>query len=208
MTKPAPPSEILSALQAALPDFIHPDDPMGPSLLQSHETHEVFSLGLGATAKDMMDLPQSATSVGWRFIGADPTSDIGCQVRPSKANGKTGPRLMGLARTPEAQIILSRMRQLDEHMRKPYNDPPPGWPKPMPNCDFQLRALRIPGLFIEAVWLYNKDNPKDDHIVPLAGFPEKAGLVLMQAYPVDKFFDQARQAAKDRIKNLPDEDKP
>jgi hypothetical protein len=188
LTKPAPPPEIMSALSTGLKDFVEPNDPLAG--LPYHEAHEVFSLGLDKAKVDAVDL-KTATSTGWRFMASGAGADLGCHVGRT---GGTGPKFMGVTRTPEIHVLLHRLRQVDEHMRKP----PGEYLEKQHDQDYELRALRIPGLLIEAFWLHCPRDPEHDHVVPHAGFLENVGLVPIKAYPAKEFFDKVREAAKRR----------
>jgi hypothetical protein len=197
VNKPAPPPQILAALKTGLSDFLQPSDPHAAFASQYHEAHEVFSLGLNQVKpeeeEENTDLRTKAKSVGWRFLAGGAKSDLGCQV------GGTGPKLMGLTRTPEIHVILHRLRQMDDHIANPSGN----W-----NFrhleDYEMRALRIPGLLLEALWLHCPRDPQHDRVIPIAGFVANTEgqatwtLELMRPYLVNDFLNALKEAAAAR----------
>jgi hypothetical protein len=189
LTKPAPPKQVTSALNTSLGDFLDPNDPSTTALLQYSEAHEVYTIGLDQIQAGNPDLNTMATSVGWRFLAAG-GSNAGCHVSAS------GPKLSGLASAPEIRTIAQRLAQIDDLAAKPTG----AWAT-IPPGDYELRALRIPGLLMEAVWLHSPNAPQNDQVVPLAGFQGLATwqLDLLQPIPAYHFFAQIQSAAAARL---------
>ena len=182
----------MQALHSGLEKFIDPTDPLAARLLQEHETHEVFTLGLQHIG-DLKDQVANHKSIGWRFLAAHPASDLACHV------GGPGPRVTGLARGPQVRSILNYIAYLDTLVRLSPEC------KPVWEGEYQLRVLRIPALFVEALWLSSPIDPTADLIIPCAGFVESAKpnaaykLQMMQPYPAKVFFDSVRAAANYRL---------
>jgi hypothetical protein len=195
LSKPSPPTQVVSALTTSLPDFIDPNHPAATALLQNYEAHEVYTVGLDEIQNfsSTTNLNTMATSVGWRFVATGTTGNLGCHVSGS------GPKLSGLASTPEIHTVAQRLAQIDDLAARPSGN----W-RDVPDGDYELRALRIPGLLMEAMWLHCPSNPGQDHIVPIAGIqgPTTWEYELLQPVAVNGpngFFASLQSAAKARL---------
>ena len=202
LSKPAPSPELMSALRTGLPDFLEPGDQLAASLFQRYETHQVFTLGLQQfPIAKAADLLTEAKPVGWRFMAAGATSGLACHVAGTdpKSAGKN-PKVMGMAHSKEIGVMLDLLHRLDEHVQRPAQD----WP-PLEE-EYEVRALRIPGLLLEALWLHCLKDPEKDYVVPFAGFIESAvdptaevKPELMKLYLAKDFFPMLNAAAERKL---------
>lgn len=190
------PEECLSAMLAGLDNFFDPGDKLAASLPQNHEALPVYSLGLKEfPAKPANKLPKLKL-VGWRFVGTGPASKLGCHV------GMNPIRLIGVARANDLTYLVDCFRQVKE-LR--------GAPEELSGQNYELRALRIPGLLIEAFWVYCSDRKHADYVVPFGGIfggtipgeapgnPVKWTLEPMRFYSAEKFFETVGKAAQRKL---------
>jgi hypothetical protein len=189
--------EYVSALSAGLVNFFDPGDKLAASLPQHHEALPVYSLGLKEFPPEAAEKLPELRQVGWRFIGTGPASGLGCHV------GGEPVRLTGVARAQEIAYLLDCFRQLKE-LR--------GAPDGLSEQEYELRSLRIPGLLIEAFWVYCAGDEYKDYIVPIAGIlagsiaseagrdPIKWNLKPMQFYSAKAFFREVREPARRKLR--------
>jgi hypothetical protein len=187
LIKPIAPTEYVCAMRTGLAQFVDPDDTSAALLLQNHEAYEVYSLNLVEFAKHK-DLGKAATSVGWRFLTADPTGDMGCHV-----GGSGRPQIIAVARTPDVHVAFHRLREMEDLIQRRTSS---RWVTAAKQPYFELRGLRIPSLLIEGVWLHRpRRNGLDasDFLVPCLGFTKAEGadwrreLELLEPYSPDDF---------------------
>jgi hypothetical protein len=67
------------------------------------------------------------------------------------------------------------------------------------NRSYDPRVLRIPALYVTAIWL-KSDEPKEDFVVPVA--PAIPALVAGQFYPVPEFENIVRKTASEKKTTL------
>ncbi|UGT43846.1 hypothetical protein LTV02_10850 [Nocardia yamanashiensis] len=113
--------------------------------------HEVFTMGLDDLAAGAgLD---RAESVGWRYLVSDGNQVIASAETAPAADGSQevsqfteGPFVLG---TDKAVKVVRKLPQLEKK-------------------GYELRLLRIPALYVMALWLH---SPSDDLLVPLEPSP-------------------------------------
>lgn len=199
LVKPVPPVEYVCAMQSGLAEFTDPDDTAADLLRRNHVAYEVYTLNLQKFLTPE-DLETASTSVGWRFLTADPAGDMACHI-PKSAS----PQILGVARTRDVHVALHRLRELEQRAVAKLTA---RWRR-VPEQDFELRGLRIPSMLIEGVWLHrSKQHPRDmdtDFLVPCLGFLNATGegwsweLESLEPYSPKEFLDQTRDARTKRL---------
>lgn len=207
--------ECLPALHTGLDDFFDSGDKPAASLPQNHEVLPVYSLGLDKFADEPQRTLRGLNQVGWRFIGTGPASSLGCHIGRTKnlSLGTEHLSFIGAARNQDIANLLDWFHQVVK-----------GAAQKLDKEKYEVRALRIPGLLIEAFWVYcpNSDN---DYVVPIAGsisgsiprpYPKAAGpnqpdrnlpddksinwnLKPMQLYSAEEFFRAVGEAARYKL---------
>lgn len=199
LVKPVPPVEYVFAMQSGLAEFTDPDDTAAALLRRNHVAYEVYTLNLQKFLKPE-DLEIASTSLGWRFMTADPAGDMACHMPKSASL-----RILGVARTRDVHVALHRLRELEQRAIRKLTA---RWQR-VPEHDFELRGLRIPSMLIEGVWLHRpKQHPRDmdtDFLVPCLGFVNARGegwsweLESLEPYSPKEFLDKIRDACKKRL---------
>jgi len=136
---------------------------------------QVYVLDLKDVGKKSL---KNAQAVGWRYIvmhedqpvaAAEVDAGGGSKVQFSHFN--TGPFVEETARA------IIQAEGLDEVAKK----------------DYEARILRIPALYVMALWLH---SDKDDIIIPMP--PTNDSLDAKKAYSAKEFFASLAPAAKER----------
>ena len=137
--------------------------------------HPVFDLGLDQVlGEKTLD---DASRRGWRYLVMQgPTAIAAAEVAPDASGGETVSAVNRGAFVAATLIELRRAEQLQS----------------VQHGSFELRLLRIPALYIVALWL--KDTPGDgDLLIPLEPVPNY--LQRGQKYPAQQFLELAQRAA-------------
>ena len=164
---------------------------------EPHAVHQVYSLGLRDIAEGK-DLFQSARRRGWRFLaGGYPSVGVGggCHVTDELADVPW--KVLGTLEAREIVELLENTKKLNE------------LPEVTRNASniFEVRVLRIPGLYLEGFWLRQTHGRGGDLMVPygllLEGddvkLPERKRLRRMKALPMDTFLSTIRPSAQKRL---------
>src|SRR5579871_5474196 len=160
LIKPVPPKRVVQAFKSGLADFIDPDDGLRGVFLDAHparhDAHHVYSLGVGDINEDGT-MKKQPRPVGWRFFAADEASNLAGACHIGESLG-VAPRVTGLSRATKLADVFTLSHQferLDEVLQKERS-----------GKDYDLLALRIPGL-LEAFWLKSRSSsPAEDLVVP------------------------------------------
>ncbi|WP_166296794.1 hypothetical protein [Bradyrhizobium sp. 2S1] len=178
---PSPPPQATEAVQSIFRDAHHralrsPALSKAAGPLQAVEPLQVFTLGLDdlLAKKDL----QAAKSTGWIFLVHD-----GNQTLASAEAVPTG--------TGDEQVLsaLNEGRAVGstaEAIRTVR-----GLPE-VSKDDFELRLLRVPALYVTALWLH-KTAGTGDLVVPLA--PSPVDAQIGQAAPASQLIDELRYKA-------------
>lgn len=139
--------------------------------------HPVFDLGLDQVLASV-DLTQARSS-GWRYLVMQGPSAIAAAEVTTDAVGQA----LSVSSVNRGPFVEATHAGIREAERLP----------PVQSGSFELRLLRIPALYIAALWL--KDIADDaDTIIPLAPAPNY--LTPGQTYSVQAFLELARRAAQ------------
>jgi hypothetical protein len=178
---PSPPQQATEAVQSIFRDAHHralrsPALSKAAGPLQAVEPLQVFTLGLDdlLAKKDL----QAAKSTGWLFLVHD-----GNQTLASAEAVPTG--------TGDEQVLsaLNEGRAVGstaEAIRTVR-----GLPE-VSKDDFELRLLRVPALYVTALWLH-KTAGTGDLVVPLA--PSPVDAQIGKAAPASQLIDELRYKA-------------
>lgn len=183
-------------LRPSLEAFVGPNHPL-MALLDincpgPHAAHRVYTLGL----RDIVDgkrVDDSLNHTSWRFLagGHKNVSTAGSfQTTPDLS------KVTGVLESPEIAGILNNIQQLNDlpQVKEPFNNM------------YELRVLRIPGIYIEAFWLKCMKGPPGDWLVPYGVFLHADGthlklpgglkLTRMGPIPADILLDKIQPLAK------------
>ncbi len=143
---------------------------------------EVYFLGLDALAgaKPLA----AATHVGWRYLVVE--GDRAVEAAES-TTGDGGPlRFSLVSRGPQVQGFVDAI-----HVAEALADAEPG-------PEWVLRCLRIPALYVDAVWLADPHGRRtQDRLIPIA--PVFPPLVANHVYTPAEFFRTLLPSAKKRL---------
>lgn len=171
--RPVPPGNVTGALVPGLREFAPAGDPVLSLPPEAWAPVKVFTLGivdvLGESAL------ASAKPAGWRFFAADGSAAVDI-VEPADGGR---PRMISLLHDPtistaiEAIGTIEGMAQWEGH-------------------DYELRLLRIPGILVEAVWLFSAEEP--DWLLPI--LRRAKALKTLWPYTVDEYFKICQSASE------------
>ena len=203
LTLPKPSSSWLANLKVNLTDFAGRDDPLlhvvemacpGPST-----SHRVYVLGLQEIAAG--GGVEKARSLGWRFLaGGHPGEHqaVGCQTTDDQIAGLPA-KVIATSRTQSIADLLNDFTQLVE-LRQLKADP---------NHTYELRVLRVAGLYLEAFWLKAPPGAQNDWIVPYGllwddkreyiKLPGGVRLNRMEAIRAANFVGKIKDCAQKRL---------
>ena len=183
-----PPAGALRALDV-VPNLIHPNDrPLSGAIADiqnrplDHNPHPIQTLNLSDIVNSS-DLAR-ARHIGWRFVVS--TSDgrqisTGVQSDPSNTDHSFGQLNQGPFVAATEQVLNSLQ-----------NDPL------IQQGNYTFSVLRIPALYVMALWLHDQDG-KEDRIVPIPPVPP--ALTAGTLYTVGAFLDALRDPARQRLSN-------
>lgn len=175
----SPPSEALNSLQNGLGQIrtmpgAAPARGFAAALSDGHEPHwdeglphQAYNLGLDAINSGQG--LAAAQPVGWRFLLGQPSQDPTVAAEVSHASGQH--EFAGLNRGPFVAQTLSAMKkaELDSEVR---------------DGDFEPRLLRVPALYVVALWLKERTTGKDI-LIPLD--PAPPSLTPGRHYTANEF---------------------
>lgn len=176
LTISTPPQESLNALEAASSQFSSVIDISGALHSGSPETtlpHQVFTIGLTDLANgSRLD---NAVLVGWRFL----LGNVAAEVNAPSYNSEG----VSLNEGPFVQQTADLVARASASRR-------------VENGTYELAVLRIPGIYVMALWL-KSGNSKDDIFIPMK--PTLEELEPGREYGVDEFTSILVNAAQARL---------
>jgi hypothetical protein len=205
LTAPTPSDGWMQKLRTSLTDFAAPDGPFTAALYDEngpgrHACHCVYSVGL-QTVKGLKKLDGINKPFCWRFFadGQKTSPMAACCFATHELNEPDGlpAKVIATLQGPEVADVLASAEQLN-HLSQVSD----------PNCQYELRVLRIPGLCVEAFWLKSLSAERGDLIVPYGLCLDGKNSIKLfsgerldknQAYPVDKFLKIIGDAAVKRL---------
>jgi hypothetical protein len=121
-----------------------------------HAAHEVYSIPIRTIAEGDAEILHSfSRPTCWRFIAAghdgEPVASA-CIVTHEKHG--LAPKVIAAMRNPEMAKILEHLKQVN-HLTEVAEHP---------DHHYQIRALRIPELYVECVWLKSLGDHRDRFI--------------------------------------------
>jgi hypothetical protein len=145
--------------------------------------HDVYTVGLDALAAG--GGLEAAEPVGRRVLlmrGADPvaTAELDDPEGAGGLSANEGPFAEATARA------ISRVES---------------WPE-VADGDYELRVLRLPALYLMALWLKDESGDRD-LVVPLD--PAPAGIEAGRGYDADELLAELRERARSRLEDADDE---
>jgi hypothetical protein len=145
--------------------------------------HDVYTVGLDALAAG--GGLEAAEPVGRRVLlmrGADPvaTAELDDPEGPGGLSANEGPFAEATARA------ISRVES---------------WPE-VADGDYELRVLRLPALYLMALWLKDESGDRD-LVVPLD--PAPAGIEAGRGYDAGELLGELRERARSRLEDADDE---
>ncbi len=174
-----PPSEAVNSLQGGLGQMraapgAAPAGAFDAAFSSGHESHwddglphQAFNLGLDAVqAGRGVD---AAQAVGWRFLLGQPAEHPTVAAEVADAGGQH--EFSGLNRGPFVGQTLSAMKQAEQV-------------EEVKNGDYEPRLLRVPALYVVALWLKERTTGKDI-VIPLD--PAPPNLTPGRHYTADEF---------------------
>lgn len=143
-----------------------------------HCPHQVFTV----TVKDVVkskDLSK-AKAVGWRYLvaGGSGQESLAAEVYHDKAGKKH--EFAEVNQGPFVKGTFSAVKKLEKQVKGNYT----------------VSLLRVPGLFVEAIWLKGKKK-SDDLVVPIP--PTHHDLKAGKRYSVAEFVEALTAAGKERL---------
>jgi len=175
---PAPAARIRQAVVIGVDNFIKPNDPLRDSLKNPKDGLQVFSMGLKSIAAGA-DI-DAAKPVGWRFMvrsGEDAAAALVLNTL-----GDVSPRMSSLSRGPEVAKAIDVKSQLEKLVQTQ-------------DQSYEIRVLRVPGVFVEAYWLQPKVGA--GWVIPFISVTP--GFDVGQAYRPRQFLDTIRPLAEKRL---------
>lgn len=142
--------------------------------------HEMRHVGLDALAEHRgLD---DSEPIGWRYlVEAGGVAVAGAEVATDAAGGAVS--FAQLNEGPFVQATADALRDLDERPE-------------VADGDYEARLVRIPALYVMALWLEDLDGD-DDLVLPLAPAPEY--LDTDRVYPAQEFLDALAEPARERL---------
>jgi hypothetical protein len=173
----------MSAVAAGVANFIDPDDPRGRALVNAPIGLRVFTLAID-DLKDLVTLAWEAQEeqgknvlkpAGWRVLSSTPSGQVVAAdvVKPAAAPS----RISSVSFDPRLRKVMQQIKDLETLAA-------------VKQQDYELMIVKVPGILLEAFWLKSRTGA-GDLLVPVLTRSEE--LKVMEAYPVDRFLDIARQ---------------
>jgi hypothetical protein len=169
ISKPEPPDQASSLVQARI----------------KHQTqaHKVYVLGLQELVANAV--PGEQYQVGWRFV-TDIAPDMAIAGDVTQTAATQPPSFAGLSYGPEIAKSLQAIHRIETLAT-------------VPDGEFELGLLSIPGLLVDAFWLRSL-NATGDLVVPYDTSAE--GIRELHVYQVGAFLDIIRPLARERLSEL------
>lgn len=153
---------------------------LAPDQVTLSSAHEIHNVGLDAVA-GRRPLAESPT-VGWRYLVETPAGI----VASSEVAADAGGRPTAFAQLNEGPFVESTAHSLADVERIPQVE----------SGTYEVRMLRIPALYVAALWLKDLDGG-NDLIVPLVPAPDF--LEAGRAYREAEFLDAIETPARQRL---------
>ncbi|MBL8290683.1 MAG: hypothetical protein JNN08_02540 [Bryobacterales bacterium] len=179
VNRPVPPPEVTAALLKGLREYTSPRDPLLSLPPEAWLALKVFSLQI----EDIIQKGglAAAKPAGWRFL-VDGGEASGGPAAADVAEAATGgqPRMISLLRDPlitnaiQSVHIVERMEQWKSQ-------------------EYELRVVRIPGILVEAVWLFSPVG-EPDWVIPT--LRRSRQIKRLWPYPTGEFFEIAQSASE------------
>jgi len=200
LTVPRPSGEWMQKLRASMLAFAGPGHPLADCLAEEtwpgrHAMHCVYSVGL-RTIIDLKGLDNVDKPLGWRFIaGGHRSMGTAAACWSPHESSRLTAKVACAFEAPELAELLADTEQLNQLPAL----------KNYPSHHYDLRVLRIPALHLEAFWLKSQSAERGDLIVPYGLTLEDTDSIKLsagrplkknQAYPVARFLDYIRDAAR------------
>lgn len=151
-----------------------------PDQVRMTSPHEVHTIGLDALIEHR-PLTESPT-VAWRFLVETPAGP----VASSEVAADEGGQPTVFAQLNEGPYVASTARMLSDLEGIPEVE----------SGDYEVRMLKIPGLYVAALWLDDRDGD-DDLIIPLDPAPDF--LEAGRTYREEEFLAAVEEPARQRL---------
>ncbi len=204
LSSPWPSESWMKQLRTSMAAFAGPGNPLadclaGESWPGRKAAHCVYSLGLSTLIDpNLTDLDDLKNPLCWRFIaGGHKSMKTATACYAPDENSGFNAKIACTLSAPELAEILASAEALNELKEVSAN----------PSNHYNLRVLRIPGLYLEAFWLKSQRAGTPDLIVPYSLIPHgsnsiKGGgktLHKDEAYTAADFLEITRAAAVARL---------
>ena len=193
LTLPPAPAEALSVVRNAIGDVIQARGPRAALTTERVEfldfavPHPVYAVGLEQIAQ--RELLSSATLVAWRYLLLD-DQQVRCAV---EVDVRAEDRQLNFSHINRGPFVASSVESITVAETL----------APVQQHDYELRLLKIPGLYLLALWLHGPD----EIIVPVA--PAIPGLVSNVPYNESDLLAVLQPMAEERLSqegnDLPDQ---
>ena len=183
------PEDGFSILQQRLPDaYRHHQDRKGAGGAPAEEInlskpHRVFTVDLPKLVKG--DALEHAHTVSWRYMLMHGTDTVASAELTSEGGGGSAEYagyFQGSFDGATAEAVNRFEGKLDE------------------NLDYELRLLRIPEVYVIALWLHATKAPTRDEFMPLEGTPPE--LEQFATYDRKKMNDALKALGEAKLKDI------
>ncbi len=154
-----------------------------PATLEAAVPHDVYTLGLDAIAEGKG--LGSAEPVGRRVLVMEGERAVAAAELTDPEGGEGFSATEG----PYTETTAQTVQEVE------------GWPV-VADGEYDLRVLRLPALYLMALWLKDRDGDAD-LLVPLD--PAPTGIEAGRGYPADELLGQLRARARDLLAAEDDE---
>jgi hypothetical protein len=193
LTLPPPPSEALSVVRNAIGDVIQSRGPRAALMTERVDSldvavpHPVYAVGLEQIAQ--RELLSSATLVAWRYLLLD-DQQVRCAV---EVDVRAEDRQLNFSHINRGPFVANSVQSITVAETL----------APVQQDDYELRLLKIPGLYLLALWLHGPD----EIILPIA--PSIPGVVSNVPYSESDLLTLLQPIAEARLRqegnDLPDQ---
>jgi hypothetical protein len=158
----------------------------------------MYSVGLD-TIRDLRNLDAIVMPHAWRFLaGGHKTTNMAAGCWATYEHPGLAAKVKATLRGPEMAALLESSEQLNYLGEVCHH----------PNCEYELRILRVPALYLEAFWLKSLSAGGSDLVVPYGLILDADGKVKLgasgrldraRAYPEAEFLKIVGDAARLRL---------
>lgn len=182
ITRPRLPSGTREAFERGMRELAEINR-VPPGLVLGHDPQQVYIL-------QNAELANGATLAGakpvyWQFLMGTASGPAAAAAVKITDAGEM-PRLASLSRGPYIQKAIETAAHIDAIARHS---------REIPDKNYELRRLAMPGLSIHAFWLKSMEDDAD-LAIPYHRLPR--GLTSMQVYPMDEFLSIVQALAQKR----------